>query len=531
MLYCKRISRHKGASLRCETCTIGLLKKEVALLYEIAKLLTDVQDLKQVIEKSLAILKHELKLQRSAVYLFEPDTKLLCIFASIDLTSQQQKISSYRLGEGATGLAGQSKEPIIIENVHNNILFLNKTGGRKSETISYVAVPMLVKNELVGVLSANLNGASETDFDETIRILTIVSSMFAQAKFVHQRIQSEKERLSDENSYYKEEVLKASSFENIIGKSDEILKVFEILHKVAPSRATILVRGETGTGKELIASAIHNLSTRRDGPLIKLNCAAISETLLESELFGHEKGAFTDAKETRKGRFELADKGTLFLDEIGDISPALQVKLLRVMQEQEFERVGGSKTLKVDVRLVAATNRDLEKMVKEGTFREDLYYRLNVIPLHLPPLRKRGKDINLLCNFFLEKYAKEHKKSLFFTNEARALLKAYPWPGNIRELENTMERMVLLADTNAVDDRLVVSLLPNITLKDDTFVIPEEKPAPKAPTTKGSIEQMEKEAILEALLACKGIQSKAAAMLGMSPRQIGYKMKKYGIEG
>jgi Nif-specific regulatory protein len=522
-------STQKEAALRCETCTIGLLKKEVSLLYEIAKLLTDVADLKQVMEKAITILKRELKLQRSAIYLFEPDTSMLCIFASIDLTPEQQKIGSYRLGEGATGIAGESKEPVVIENVHNNILFLNKTGARRGETISYVAVPMLVKNELVGVLSANLNSSSETDFDETIRILTIVSSMFAQAKFVHQRIQNEKKRLSDENSYYKEEVLKASSFENIIGKSKEILTVFEILKKVAPSKATILIRGETGTGKELIASAIHNLSTRREGPLIKLNCAAISETLLESELFGHEKGAFTDAKEMRKGRFELADQGTLFLDEIGDISPALQVKLLRVMQEQEFERVGGAKSIKVDVRLVAATNRDLEAMVKAGTFREDLYYRLNVIPLVLPPLRKRGMDINLLCNHFLEKYAKEHHKTLFFTNEARGLLRAYPWPGNIRELENLMERIVLLADTNAVDDRLVASLLPKITLEDDTFVLPQEAPRAPKPTTKASMEEMEKDAITHALITCKGIQSKAAAMLGISPRQIGYKIKKYNI--
>jgi Nif-specific regulatory protein len=519
--------------MKCETCTIGLLEKEVGILYEIAKLLTDTLDIKNVMEKSLNILKHELKLERSAIYLYNPDTQTLDMFAAIDLTPEQQKISSYKLGEGATGLAGQTKEPIVIENVHNSILFLNKTGGRKNETISYVAVPMLTKNQLIGVLSVNLNSNSITNFDETIRILTIVSSMFAQAKFVHNRIQNEKERLSDENTYYKEEILKNSSFEKIIGKSDAILHVFEIIHKVAPSRATILIRGETGTGKELIASAIHSMSTRRNGPLIKLNCAAISETLLESELLGHEKGAFTDAKEMRKGRFELAHKGTLFLDEIGDISPALQVKLLRVMQEQEFERVGGSKTIKVDVRLVAATNRDLEAMVKSGEFREDLYYRLNVIPIYLPPLRKRGKDINLLCNHFLEKYSKEHHKNLFFTKEARAMLKSYPWPGNIRELENLMERIVLLADTNAVDDRLVASLLPKVTLKDDTFVIPEpesEIAEDKPANTKQSIAQMEKEAIIEALFACNGVQSKAAAMLGMSARQIGYKIKKYKIK-
>jgi Nif-specific regulatory protein len=228
---------------------------------------------------------------------------------------------------------------------------------------------------------------------------------------------------------------------------------------------TILVRGETGTGKELVAAAIHKRSKRADEPFIKLNCAAISDTLLESELFGHEKGAFTDAKEMRKGRFELADGGTLFLDEIGDISPSAQVKLLRVLQEREFERVGGSKTIKVNVRLVAATNRPLEQMVKEGKFREDLYYRLNVIPIDLPPLRERGDDIRLLVNFFLQRSIKNHKKSVTITEEAMLELMNYRWPGNIRELENTIERIVLMGSEDGISAEDMRLLLPALELK------------------------------------------------------------------
>jgi Nif-specific regulatory protein len=274
-------------------------------------------------------------------------------------------------------------------------------------------------------------------------------------------------------------------FENIIGKSTVMQQIFSMLETVAPSDATILVRGETGTGKELIAAAIHNISPRKNGPFIKLNCAAISETLLESELFGHEKGAFTDAKEMRKGRFELADGGTLFLDEIGDITPALQVKLLRILQEQEFERVGGTKTIKTNVRLVAATNRDLEDMVKKGEFREDLFYRLNVIPINLPPLRERYEDIQLLMEHYLQKYMKEHHKKMHFSKAARDILLEYPWPGNIRELQNTMERIVLICPQGELQPEMLNHVLP--------FSYQKMHMADQIPTPKGDIKEPSQE--------------------------------------
>ncbi|MBD3830057.1 MAG: sigma 54-interacting transcriptional regulator, partial [Arcobacter sp.] len=295
------------------------------------------------------------------------------------------------------------------------------------------------------------------------------------------------------------------------------------IQRIAQSDVTVLVRGETGTGKELVAAAIHKRSNRKDEPFIKLNCAAITDTLLESELFGHEKGAFTDARETRKGRFELADGGTLFLDEIGDISASAQVKLLRVLQEREFERVGGSKTIKVNVRLVAATNRNLEQMVKDGKFREDLYYRLNVIPIDLPPLRERGDDIKQLVNFFLERSMKNHKKMVTITDEAMEALCSYPWPGNVRELENTIERIVLMGNEEGISKYDMLLLLPALN---DQKLKSDYKPISKRTLT---LDDMEKEAIIEALENNDYNHSKAADELGITLRQIGYKIKKYEI--
>jgi Nif-specific regulatory protein len=315
---------------------------------------------------------------------------------------------------------------------------------------------------------------------------------------------------------------KVHNFGDIIGESPKMQQVFQVIQRIAQSDVTILVRGETGTGKELVAAAIHKRSKRKDEPFIKLNCAAITDTLLESELFGHEKGAFTDAKETRKGRFELADGGTLFLDEIGDISASAQVKLLRVLQEREFERVGGSKTIKVNVRLVAATNRNLEEMVKKGDFREDLYYRLNVIPIDLPPLRQRGDDIKLLVNFFLERAIKNHKKVVKITEEAMNTLCSYPWPGNVRELENTIERIVLMGNEEGISQSDMLLLLP-------AFHENNVQSTTTTPPMKKTLDDLEREAVIESLQRHNGNQSQAAKELGITLRQIGYKIKKYEL--
>ena len=530
----------------CQSCSLVFAYKEIELLYNIALLLSSTDNVKESIEKGMRTLKHGDYLERCALFLLNDEKTHLELYASIDLTPQQQNMAIYKIGEGATGLAAKSAEPIVIENIHSNINYLNKMGALKTSLISYIAVPIIQKDGVVGVISANLRKDAPLNFDEIVRMLTILGSISFGAIGVHRRFSKEKEEIQDLKSYYKDEMLSEYKFENIIGKSTVMQQIFSMLETVAPSDATILVRGETGTGKELIAAAVHNISPRKNGPFIKLNCAAISETLLESELFGHEKGAFTDAKEMRKGRFELADGGTLFLDEIGDITPALQVKLLRILQEQEFERVGGTKTIKTNVRLVAATNRNLEEMVKKGEFREDLYYRLNVIPINLPPLRERYEDIKLLMEHYLKKYMNENNKQMYFSKAALEILLEYPWPGNIRELQNTMERIVLICPPGELQPEMLNHVLPFNYQK--MHMIEEKAPEPEkiaepavegvnahvpddlTSLTRNSLQDIEKKAIIKALIENRGIQTKAAKQLGMSARQIGYKIKKYGIE-
>jgi Nif-specific regulatory protein len=530
----------------CQTCSLTFAYKEINLLYEIAVMLTSTTDISESVEKAMRRLKQHGYLERCALFRKKEDANELELLNSIDLEPYQKKMATYRFGEGATGLAAKSREPIVIENIHNNINYLNKMGNISTQMVSYVAVPLLQDEEVIGVISANIGKSSPLNFDEIVRMLTIVGSLFVGSLKVQQKLTEEKESLSELKTYYKEETQKDYKFENIVGRSTRMQQVFGMINTVAPTDATILIRGETGTGKELIATAVHNLSKRQNGPLIKLNCAAISETLLESELFGHEKGAFTDAREMRKGRFELADGGTLFLDEIGDITPSLQVKLLRILQEQEFERVGGTKTIKTNVRLVAATNRNLEEMVRKGEFREDLFYRLNVIPINLPPLRERYEDVKLLIEHYLGRFMKEHRKNMHITKAAMELLLDYPWPGNIRELQNTMERIVLICPDGEVMPEMLAHVLPfnyqklymqsersPVIHPSDTVVKPpitQVDSIPSAPMTKKTLQELERESIVQALIDSHGIQTKAARALGMTARQIGYKIKQYGIE-
>ncbi len=528
----------------CKSCSLTFAYNEISLMYDIAVMLSSTTDVHESIEKGMRMLKRNAYLDRCTLFMLSDDKTQLELYASIDLTAQQKKMAVYRLGEGATGLAAKSAEPVVIENIHNNINYINKMGTININSISYVAVPIIQDDGVIAVISANTCKSSAMDFDDVVRMLTIVGSLFGGTLATQRKFAKEKEELTELKTYYKDQALSEYKFESIIGKSSKMRVIFSMLETVAPSDATILIRGETGTGKELIATAVHNLSKRSNAPFIKLNCAAISETLLESELFGHEKGAFTDAKEARKGRFELADGGTLFLDEIGDITPSLQVKLLRILQEQEFERVGGNKTIKTNVRLVAATNRNLEEMVRNGTFREDLFYRLNVIPVNLPPLRERYEDVKLLVEHYLQKFMQEHRKEMSLSKTALEILLDYPWPGNIRELQNTMERIVLICPNGIIEPDMLNHVLPFNYQK--LYMPPEPAPvyisqtAPVAPNhentqptprlTKASLLDMEKESIIQALIEHRGIQTKAATQLGMTARQIGYKIQKYGIE-
>ncbi|RCK73349.1 MAG: Response regulator of zinc sigma-54-dependent two-component system [Ignavibacteriae bacterium] len=335
----------------------------------------------------------------------------------------------------------------------------------------------------------------------------------------------ERQRLVSENKLLKEQLIERLTFPGIVSQSAAMENVLNTASRVARSKASVLIRGESGTGKELIAKAIHFNSQRKEKPFIAVNCAALNENLLESELFGHEKGAFTGADKQRRGRFELADGGTIFLDEIGDIPLATQVKLLRVLQEQQFERVGGSETIKVDVRIIAATNRNLEDLIKAGTFREDLYYRLNVVTIDIPPLRNRREDIPALLEYFLKKFASEQKRdNIAFSKEAWELLLRYNYPGNIRELENIVQRAVILSRQNLITTNELPQVVKEFQKEGDL-----QKPE-MLTSLPAQVEKLEKELIFEALRLTNGNQSKAAEMLGISERNLRYKLKKWGVK-
>ena len=326
-------------------------------------------------------------------------------------------------------------------------------------------------------------------------------------------------QLVRENTELREALLERHRIEGVIGESGQMQEVLDLVRRVAPSDATVLLRGESGTGKELIAKAIHYASPRRNGPLVKVNCAALPETLLESELFGHEKGAFTGAFAMRKGRFEIADKGTLFLDEIGDLPAHLQAKLLRVLQEKEFERVGSNRAITSDVRIITATHGDLEQLMRDGSFREDLYYRLNVVTIILPPLRERRQDLPALIDHFLRKFAEKNGKAIQgFSHEARDALLRYDYPGNVRELENLVERAIVLTR----DDVIQPGELP-LTIKETRAGTDDQT------NLSAVVEGMERRMIVDALSAAGGVQTKAADSLGISERALRYKLRKYGL--
>jgi Nif-specific regulatory protein len=316
--------------------------------------------------------------------------------------------------------------------------------------------------------------------------------------------------------------------DRIIGDSPPIMAVLQQVEQAAGSRSTVLLRGESGTGKELVARALHKLSDRRQHEFVQLNCAALPESLLESELFGHERGAFTGAVKMRRGRFEMADKGTLFLDEIGDISPTTQVKLLRVLQERTFERVGGNRSITVDTRIIAATNIDLEAAVRAARFREDLYYRLNVVPIVLPPLRQRQEDIPLLVGYFLQRFNAENHKRLKISSSAMDLIVGYDWPGNVRELENCVERMVVMARHDIIAPEEVP--LPVNVHRTPALPTPIVASTAKDHSLTRTIAELEHDRLIEALQRTGGVQTRAASMLGITPRQLGYKLKKYQID-
>jgi Nif-specific regulatory protein len=489
----------------------------LSALLEVSKVLSSSFDLEKNLFRTMHVLGEFLEMERGSVFLLDHNTKELRIVAAHGLTKDQIEKGKYKIGEGIVGRVLERGSPMIIPDVGEEPLFLNKTGSRMRRSgISFLCVPVKFKGESIGVLSVDrIFKDKEIMIDEDVRVLEIVASIIAQYAILWKHYkESEQER---EN--LKLELRGRYSLPNIIANSDKMQEVFEAVHRVADSKATVLLYGESGTGKELIAKAIHYRSPRSKGPFVKFNCASIPEGLLESELFGHEKGAFTGAITARKGRFELANSGTILLDEVGDLPVTLQPKILRVLQEKEFERVGGEKTIKVDVRLIAATSRNLEELVLKGKFREDLYYRLNVVPIFMPALRERKEDILPLTEYFINRSNEENRKSISMSPKALKILAGYTWPGNVRELENTIERLVVMSNGNIIEP---ADLPINLKAHTSREILHKE-------SLRSGIEDMERSSILQALQETGWIQSKAARILGITPRQIGYKMKKYAI--
>ena len=496
---------------------------ETSLLFEISSILCDSSDLHKILQQIIDKSAIKLNLKRASISILNRKTGEILIDSAYGFSNKEKSKGLYKKGEGVTGQVVKTGEPIVIENIAKNENFLNHTKAKNEDEtqMSYICVPIKNSLDVLGTIGAYRNYKDVITLDDDVRFLSIVATMIAQAVKLKQIIKEEKEKLEQENLRLKSEIKRKFHPGNMIGSSSQMVGVFEQISQVAKSEATVLIRGESGTGKELVANALHFNSLREKMPFVKVNCAALPESLIESELFGHEAGAFTGAVAQRKGRFELADRGTIFLDEIGELSPLMQVKILRVLQEKEFERVGGSKTIRVNVRIIAATNRNLEEEMKNSTFREDLFYRLNVFPIIIPQLRERKSDITQLVDFFIEKYNKQNNSDIKrISSNAIDLLMSYHWPGNIRELENIIERASIVASSSVIHSHN----LPPTLQSEKSSHTPSNNKLPDA------ISQFEKEMIIKELKKVDGNQSKAAKNLGITERQIGCRIDKYKID-
>ncbi len=498
--------------------------KELQLLFEVSQALDTSMELRDVVGPVLKLLHDHMGMNRGTLSLLNRETGEISVEAAHGLSSSQVRRGMYKPGEGITGQVIQTGKPAVVPRVSQEPLFLDRTQARKNlskDEISFICVPIKLGNQVIGALSVDRLFAEAVSLEEDVRLLSIIASMIAQAVRLRQSAQEERQRLLQDNLRLQDELKERFRPANIVGNSRAMQAVYDLIAQVSRSDTTVLIRGDSGTGKELVANAIHYNSLRSGKPFIKVNCAALPETVLESELFGHEKGAFTGALAQRKGRFEMADGGTIFLDEVGDFSPATQIKLLRVLQEREFERVGGIGMIRTDVRVIAATNRNLEDLITQDKFRQDLYYRLNVFPIHIPPLRERRSDILLLADHFVEKYSqRNHKHVRRISTPAIDMLMAYHWPGNVRELENCIERAVLLSQDDVIHGH---HLPPTLQTAEASGTVP-------ASTLPAMLDNLEREMILDALKSARGNMAKAARQLGISERLMGLRVKRHEID-
>ena len=526
----------------------------IKLLAEVSRALNYTKNINKVLRDILSIMSEHMNMVRGVITILNRDTNEIVINESFGLTEEEQARGRYMPGEGIIGNVVKTGRRRVVPRIDEEPQFLDRTGSRnriKNEHLCFVCVPIKADNEVIGTLSAdrpvftaeNLAGKNSTQYqqedsiEELVDLISIIASLISQAVRIKQLAQEERQEEFQNGrpdrhepfSFYRDDSHETGDEQyssrhrpaNIIGSSKAMIAVFRMIDKIAPTNATALILGESGVGKELVASAIHYKSHRAEKPFIKFNCAALPESIIESELFGHEKGSFTGATANRQGRFELADSGTIFLDEIGELSLPVQAKLLRILQEKEFERVGGSKTIKTDIRVIAATNRDLEEEIESGKFREDLYYRLNIFPITVPPLRERKADILVLANYFVEKYnALNFKGVRRISTRAIDMFMRYHWPGNVRELENCIERAIILSEDNVIHG---YHLPP-------TLQTAESSGTPASGSLQQRLDAIEHEMIIEALKRTKGNMAKAAAQLGLTERVMGLRVKKFKIE-
>ena len=500
-----------------------LYDSQLQALARISRTLSRVQQIEDILAQVLAVLHNDLGLLHGLVSISDSGHSALQVGA---IHSDSEAVVSacesvrYRIGEGVIGNIFKHGNSVVLGRISSEPRFLDRLALYDLE-LPFIAVPIKThEGNTIGVLAAQPQGRADELLPDRARFMEIVANLLAQTVRLVVNIEDSRE-VANERDELRREVRGKYGFENmVVGHTPSMRRVFDQVRRVGKWDSTVLVLGESGTGKELIASAIHYNSPRAHQPFVRLNCAALPETLLESELFGHEKGAFTGAVKQRKGRFEQADGGTLFLDEIGEISPMFQAKLLRVLQEGEFERVGGNQTVRVNVRIVAATNRDLESEVDKGKFREDLYYRLNVMAIRIPPLRERSADIPELAEFLLAKIARQQGRALSITDSAIRLLMGHRWPGNVRELENCLERSAIMSEDGSIG-RDVVSLGG---LDHDSLPL---APLPEIDLADEGLDDRER--VVAALEQAGWVQAKAARLLGMTPRQIAYRIQTLNI--
>ncbi|MEJ2398376.1 MAG: sigma 54-interacting transcriptional regulator [Gammaproteobacteria bacterium] len=520
-------------------------QSDVVVIEQAARLIAHSTEPEYAIQNILRLLSQLLGLNRGRVLIPDEQSGELHIRYAYGLTPDERERGVYGLGEGVSGRVMKTGQTALIQNIDDEPTYLARAVSRitlPDETVAYLALPLLRDDKPIGVLAVHRLRKRQRAFDKDITTLRIIATFISQIITVNRLIAEQTAELINENLYLKNALDHQGSHFGILGESPALQSSLRQAYRVANTQVSVLLTGESGTGKEKFARMLHLASTRKDAAFVAINCAAIPQDLIESELFGHEKGSFTGAIQSKKGKIELASGGTLFLDEIGDLDFDLQAKLLRMLQEQIIQRVGGTREISVDVRIIAATHRNLQQAVNDGRFRMDLYYRLNVFPIHLPPLRDRVEDIRLLARHFLSIANHDYNRNVLLDESSMQKLERFDWPGNIRQLENVVKRAVLMAHTNQVS----ASEIDIILGEESRVATPQVAPAPRNPPSMSAagpahtlvdssirpyawVREDESEQIVQALHQAGGNKTRAAINLGLTPRQLRYRMVKLGI--